>query len=187
MSPPKKSTTPKPKKQSKHYVDNKKLFAAMVDYRAKLDEAAAADKEPPRIPMYIGECIMKIATHLAYRPNFANYSYREEMISDGIETCCRYIHNFDPAKFNNPHAYFTTAIWRAFVQRIQKEKLYLYKKHAATQIAEMNQNTTTQQSHDHNDYKSDTGHGEWNQEQMLRFMEDFETTRRKRRKKIIDK
>ena len=59
---------------------------------------------------------------LSYRPNFINYSYRQEMISDGIENCLQYVHNFDPDKSKNPFSYFTQIIYFAFIRRIQKEK-----------------------------------------------------------------
>ena len=65
---------------------------------------------------------LKIANHLSYRPNFINYTYRDEMISDGIENCLQYVHNFNPDKSNNPFAYFTQIIYYAFLRRIQKEK-----------------------------------------------------------------
>ena len=82
----------------KHYVKNADLYAAMVEYRKTVVEAKTLQKEKPRVPIYIGECIMKIATHLAYKPNFSNYTFRDEMISDGIENCLQYIDNFDPEK-----------------------------------------------------------------------------------------
>ena len=44
------------------------------------------------------------------------------MISDGIENCLQYVHNFNPEKSNNPFAYFTQIIYYAFLRRIQKEK-----------------------------------------------------------------
>ena len=71
---------------------------------------------------YIGECIYKIATRLSTRPNFINYTYRDDMISDGIENCLQYMSNFNPDKSNNPFAYFTQIIYYAFIRRIQKEK-----------------------------------------------------------------
>ena len=52
--------------------------------------------------------------------------FRDDMISDGIENCVQYIHNFDPAKSKNPFAYFTQIIHYAFLRRIQKEKKQLY-------------------------------------------------------------
>lgn len=169
-------------KAKNYYVDNVKFQQALEEYRKKCVQAEADGKEIPRIPMYIGDCFMKIATHLAFRPNFANYTFIEEMIMDGVETCCKYMHNYDPDKFDNPHAYFTTTIWRAFIQRINKEKTYLYKKHVATQIAEINNNLSATQDHDTNDYHRNE-QGEWSQEQMERFMDDFETKRKRRRKK----
>jgi hypothetical protein len=109
-----------------HYVDNKKFLEAIVEYRSKVTEAKLKDKPKPIVSNYIGECILKIATHLSYKPNFINYSYREEMISDGIENCLQYIDNFDPSKSNNPFAYFTQIIYYAFLRRIQKEKKQTY-------------------------------------------------------------
>ena len=51
--------------------------------------------------------------------------FREDMISDGIENCVQYIHNFDPEKYRNTFAYFTQIIHYAFLRRIQKEKKQL--------------------------------------------------------------
>lgn len=112
-----------------HYVDNKKLLQAVIEYRNSVHEAAANGTKKPRIPNYIGHCMLMIAQRLSYKPNFINYSYREEMISDGIENCVSYIDNFDPAKSDNPFAYFTQIIYFAFLRRIQKEKTQLYIKH----------------------------------------------------------
>ena len=105
-----------------HYVNNKEFLAAMIDWKDRCKEAQLQNKEPPQISNYIGECFLKIANHLSYRPNFINYTYREEMISDGIENCLQYVHNFNPEKSPNPFAYFTQIIYYAFLRRIQKEK-----------------------------------------------------------------
>ena len=128
-----------PRKKTEHYVNNKELLEAMIVYRGKV--AIAREKfikkhkqYPPKsgpwegkppIPNYLGECFLKIATHLSYKPNFVNYMFREDMISDGIENCVQYIHNFDPEKSKNPFAYFTQIIHYAFLRRIQKEKKQL--------------------------------------------------------------
>ena len=113
------------KKKSEHYVNNKELLAALIDYRAEVAVAKAKDLPKPRISNYLGECFLKIATHLSYKPNFVNYMFRDDMISDGIENCVQYIHNFDPNKSRNPFAYFTQIIHYAFLRRIQKEKKQL--------------------------------------------------------------
>ena len=113
------------KKKSEHYVNNKELLGALIDYRAEVAVAKAKDLPKPRISNYLGSCFLKIATHLSYKPNFVNYMFRDDMISDGIENCVQYIHNFDPNKSRNPFAYFTQIIHYAFLRRIQKEKKQL--------------------------------------------------------------
>ena len=113
------------KKKSEHYVNNKELLAALIDYRADVAVAKSKDLPKPRISNYLGSCFLKIATHLSYKPNFVNYMFRDDMISDGIENCVQYIHNFDPAKSRNPFAYFSQIIHYAFLRRIQKEKKQL--------------------------------------------------------------
>ena len=114
-----------PKKKSEHYVNNKELLEALIVYREKVAHAKENDLPKPRITNYLGSCFLKIATHLSYKPNFVNYMFRDDMISDGIENCVQYIHNFDPEKSRNPFAYFTQIIHYAFLRRIQKEKKQL--------------------------------------------------------------
>ena len=113
-------------KVPKHYVDNKKFYTALLHYKAEVKKAADEHREPPAIPAYIGECLYKIATRLSLKPNFINYMFRDEMISDGLENCISYLNNFDPEKSSNPFAYFTQIVWYAFIRRIEKEKKHLY-------------------------------------------------------------
>lgn len=111
-----------PKKKPAHYVSNAEFLEAIKEYRVLVLEAKEKGLEKPQITNYLGECILKIATHLSYKPNFINYSYRDDMVLDGIENCIQYIDNFDPDKSNNPFSYFTQIIWYAFLRRIAKEK-----------------------------------------------------------------
>ena len=108
--------------KKEHYVDNKEFLAAMIEYKEKCEKAKKRKRKNPPVTNYIGECFLKIANHLSYRPNFINYTFRDDMISDGIENCLQYLDNFNPKKSNNPFAYFTQIIYYAFVRRIQKEK-----------------------------------------------------------------
>jgi len=110
------------KKATQHYVDNKKFLEAMIIHKEKVKKAIENNKTKPDVTNYIGECFLKIANHLSYRPNFINYTYRDDMISDGIENCLQYMNNFNPEKSTNPFAYFTQIIYYAFIRRIQKEK-----------------------------------------------------------------
>ena len=109
-------------KKKVHYVDNKKFLAAIVERKVLLKEAEEEGESKPQISNYLGECILKISNHLSYRPNFINYTYKEEMISDGIENSLQYIDNFDPEKSKNTFAYFTQIIYYAVISRIAKEK-----------------------------------------------------------------
>ena len=113
------------RKRSEHYVNNKEFLAAIVAYKLDILEAEKLGKPKPRITNYLGECFLKIATHLSYKPNFVNYMFKDDMICDGIENCLQYIDNFDPSKSTNPFAYFTQIIYYAFLRRIQKEKKQL--------------------------------------------------------------
>ena len=110
------------KKQTQHYVDNKKFLEEMTKFRNRVLKAQKSGRKRPMVTNYIGECFLKIANPLAYRPKFINYTFRDDMISDGIENCLQYMDNFNPEKSNNPFAYFTQIIYYAFIRRIQKEK-----------------------------------------------------------------
>jgi hypothetical protein len=122
---------PKVKKDDKrqHYIDNKQFLQALIDYKQLVLAAKENSEERPMVPDYIGDCFIKIANHLAYKSNFINYSFREDMILDAIENCLIYMGNFDPAKSSNPFAYFTQITYYAFVRRIQKEKRHLQTKY----------------------------------------------------------
>ena len=117
------------KPKSIHYIDNEKFLKEMIIYKREFDEAKSRDELPPMISEYLGECFMKIAQRLSFRPNFINYAFKDDMISDGIENCVQYIKNFNSEKSSNPFAYFTQIIYYAFLRRIEKEKKQLYIKY----------------------------------------------------------
>ena len=129
------TTKIKTKKKPEHYVNNKEFLQAMIFYKRSVNKAIKTKVTKPPVPDYIGECFLKIANHLSYRPNFINYTYRDDMISDGIENCLQYLDNFNPRKSTNPFAYFTQIIYYAFVRRIQKEKKQVTIKHRMIQEA----------------------------------------------------
>jgi hypothetical protein len=109
------------KQKNIHYVNNKDFHKALIVYKNKCNTAKEKGEPKPQISTYLGDCFLKIATHLSYRPNFVNYMFRDDMISDGVENCLQYIHNFDVER-TNPFAYFTQIVYYAFLRRIGKEK-----------------------------------------------------------------
>ena len=120
------------KSKGTHYVKNADFLAAMIEYKGLCYDAEQSGDDAPRIPEYIGKCFLDIANGLSFRPNFINYTYRDEMISDGIENCIQYCHNFDSEKSKNPFAYFTQIIYYAFLRRIEREKKQSYIKQKVT-------------------------------------------------------
>lgn len=111
--------------KSNHYIDNEKFLKELVTHRKEVKKALKESKPKPGVSNYIGQCFLDIANNLAKKPNFTNYTYKEEMVSDAIENCIMYATNFDPKKSRNPFAFFTQIIYYAFLRRIQKEKKQL--------------------------------------------------------------
>lgn len=173
----KKKPKAKRRKDVKHYVNNAEFLQAMKDYRKTVVASKKENLPRPQVPDFIGECILSIANKLANKPNFMNYPFRDEMISDGIENCLMYINNFDPSKSNNPFAYFTQIIYFAFVRRIQKEKKHLYTKYRMIEDTLL---------HDipEDDHLHITKYGsEYSDEYMHEFIAAFEESKAKKRSK----
>ncbi len=123
----KKETKKVKPRERPHYVNNKEFSQSVVDYVTSVNEAREKTQEEPIITEYIGKCFMKIAEGLSHKPNFVGYTYREEMVMDGVENCIKAIMNYDIKKATrtglpNAFAYFTQIIYFAFLRRIAKEK-----------------------------------------------------------------
>ncbi len=112
------SINPNPKK-TVNYLDNEKFKAALEEYRVLREKM---HPEVPRVPEYIGSCIVKIAYGMARRPNFSGYSWKDEMIGDAIETCLKYMDRFDPNRGTSALSYFSQIVWFSFLGRIAQEK-----------------------------------------------------------------
>ena len=163
-----------------HYVDNKKFLGAMIEHRAKVQKAEEKKRKAPEVTNYIGECFLKIANHLSYRPNFINYTFRDDMISDGIENCLQYLDNFNPAKSNNPFAYFTQIIYYAFIRRIQKEKKQLYVKYKTMDsFSTLGENTEISEHDGETQYVYDTMNAD-QKANMYDFISNFEEAKKKK-------
>jgi len=178
------------KKQNEHYVNNKEFTQAVSEYNESVRLAEEKGKTPPRMTEYIGECIYKIATRLSTRPNFINYTYRDEMICDAIENCIQYIGNFNTEKSNNAFAYVTQICYYAFLRRIQKEKKQVFIKQKQIEQASvvMDSFDTIDGSYDPTLTNTNV---EWMQEHMnpvdYQPRKTKKTTTKKTTKKNLDK
>lgn len=115
------------KRASIHYVNNAEFSQAVVDYVSTVNEAKQNQQTLPVVPDYIAQCFLRIAEGLSHKSNFIRYTYREEMVMDGVENCLKAISNYNIEAATrtgkpNAFAYFTQIIWFAFLRRIAKEK-----------------------------------------------------------------
>ena len=167
-----------------HYVDNAKFLEAMIEYKKEYIKAKEENADLPMISEYLGSVFLKIAQRLSFRPNFINYAFKNDMISDGIENCLHYIHNFNPEKSNNPFAYFTQIIFYAFIRRIQKEKKQLYIKYKSMQNYEI--------APEYMDYKNSTNNSvslsDYGNSDFKVMVDDFvDTFEKSKKKKAVKK
>jgi hypothetical protein len=164
------------KEPKKHYVNNKDLLTAILQYKKDARTAKREKLPPPRMPEYVGQALMLIAENLSHKPNFSNYTFREEMIGDAIENCCMYFDNFDPKKSKKPFAYFTQIIYYAFLRRIHREKKQLYTKYKLTeQMGVLGEGET----------EDDDSHKPQFEmyDNLSEFIENYETARSPKKKK----
>ena len=167
-----------------HYVDNSLFLEVMIEYKREYDHAIKNNKDLPPSSEYLGSVFLKIAQRLSFRPNFINYAFKNDMISDGIENCLHYIHNFNPEKSSNPFAYFTQIIYYAFIRRIQKEKKQLYIKYKSMQ------NYETLPGYMDIDRANDIPDpiGDYRNSDFKLVVDDFvDTFEKKKKKKIVKK
>ena len=110
-----------------HYVNNRDFSYAVVDYVTEANKAKEAGSKKPVVPDYLAICFMKICEGLSHKPNFVRYTYRDEMVMDGVENCLKAIYNYRidaSTRTGKPNAfsYFTQIAYFAFIRRIVKEK-----------------------------------------------------------------
>ena len=129
------------RKRSEHYVNNKEFLAALIEYRTSVEdsyykefgadlkeldksERAKRWKGKPPIPRYVGECFLKIANHLSFKPNFVNYMFKEDMIPDILRTV---FNTFITSTQRSPrtHLHISHKYSICFLRRIQREKRQL--------------------------------------------------------------
>ena len=168
------------RKKTVHYVDNAKFLEEMIEYKRQYNISINNNKDKPMISEYLGSVFLKIAQRLSFRPNFINYAFKDDMISDGIENCLHYIHNFNPEKSSNPFAYFTQIIYYAFIRRIQKEKKQLYIKYKSMQNYEISPEYVEYMDYD-DDFKASGDFKNSDFRVMVdEFVDNFEKSKKKK-------
>ena len=108
------------KKRGKKPVDKEKFY---VDPK-QFDEQIVVYYKTGKMSDELALMVSKIAHKLSYAPNFINYTFREEMVGDGIIRMFKALMSkkYDREKGTNPFSYFTRIAFNAFRNRIKKEK-----------------------------------------------------------------
>ena len=172
-------------KNPEHYIHNPDFVKALTEYQEDCRKAVERGEETPSPTDYIGECIIKIAEHLATSRNFSGYSYRDEMILDGIENAIKYgLHNFNVEKTSNAFGYFSRIMYWAYVRRIKKEQKQLYVKHKVTQNAVITGMAVSQSDHSNH---SGSDFIDMDNDYMNSFVERYEENLESKKTKTSEK
>ena len=111
-------------RKSKYYVLNKDLIPEIIKFKktCKYDENEKYIMGSGKISQELGKMIWLIANGMSKKSNFYGYTWREDMVGSAILTVCKYLHNFNLEKSQNPFAYISTITTRAFLQYIAYSK-----------------------------------------------------------------
>lgn len=169
------------------------MYNELIKYYDRIEIAEKEGREEPRVPDYLGECFLLIAENLAKKPNFSSYTFKEDMIQDGVLTCVANITKFDPDKTNNPFSYFTQAIFYSFLQRIAKEKKQEYVKYKSIEKQYFSEDVGETNNLDKGNFKTSDNNNLEIFDNYLQFIEDYEdkhlprkAKQRKKRKQGFD-
>jgi hypothetical protein len=121
---PKKRRGRKSADKERYYVEPKKFDEEIMKYY-----------ESGKMSNDLAEMVSKISHKLSYAPNFINYSYREEMVGDGVIRMMKALitKKYNREKGTNPFSYFTRIAFNAFRNRIKKEK-HIHETHEKYQM-----------------------------------------------------
>ena len=70
----------------------------------------------------LAHMLQTLAARYGRRGNFANYTYNDDMQAYAMMMLVRTWNRFDPAKSNNPFAFFTQCIKNSFIQFLNQER-----------------------------------------------------------------
>lgn len=102
----------KPKKPRKvNYLNNKDLMLQV-----------ALSKEQEQMTDRLAHMLQTLAARYGRKGNFANYTYNDDMQAYAMMMLVRTWNRFDPAKSNNPFAFFTQCIKNSFIQFLNQER-----------------------------------------------------------------
>ena len=111
-----------------NFVNNATLTASLSQWVSDRKTAIEKDTPAPPIPDYVAECALLMAQKLSSKAGFVSYTFKDDMIGEGVLCVMKYCHNFDPEKSQNAFAYVTQVLHNAFIRYITNEKKQTYTK-----------------------------------------------------------
>lgn len=131
----------------RHYVRNADLMPAIAEA-----------KRQGGVTRELSDLFSKIAENCSRKYNFAGYSFRADMVASAITNLTQNALKFDNENYDNPFAYYTTAIYNSFFQFIANEKKHATIRDALLVRAGANPSYGYQQDGDINTATSDDIH-----------------------------
>lgn len=116
-----KVTSIEKRKNGRKLFDNNELKEEIRNYQNMCKKAAAEGKEKPIVPDSLGRILMIIANSLGQRYNFCNYSWKDEMISDGLIKVLTALEKFDCDAGTSAAGYVIQVLWFEYLNRIKLE------------------------------------------------------------------
>lgn len=107
-----------------NYVDPEQFLQDMLVFRQQRQIDPNC-----RIPDSIAKAILLIGKNVVKHPKFMKFKpIRDDMSSQAVENCIRYINNWNP-EFGKPFGYFSTIAFYACLKVIGDEKFEYLKRH----------------------------------------------------------
>lgn len=98
-------------KKKSNYLNNKDLMAEIK-----------VSKKQKKMTDRLAKMLMMLCDRYAKRPNYAGYTFVDDMQAYALFMLVRTWDSFDPKKSDNPFAYFTQCIKNSFRQYLKNEK-----------------------------------------------------------------
>lgn len=99
------------KAKKKNYINNKDMLAEIIKSK---EQGAMTDN--------FSRMIMLLVKRYSSQGKYSGYTYVEDMEGYALYIVCKVWNSFNPEKYDNPFAYFTQTIKRAFWQYLYQEE-----------------------------------------------------------------
>jgi len=101
------------KTKKKNYINNKDMLEEIIKSKK---QGAMTDK--------FANMIMLLVKRYSSQGKYSGYTYVDDMEGYALYIVCKVWNSFNPEKYDNPFAYFTQTIKRAFWQYLYQEKAH---------------------------------------------------------------